>query len=131
MSMKRTLISSGGPLESVFGYSRAVRVGPFVYVSGTGAIDSHGKVVGIGDSYAQCSYILKKIAHALSEAGAKLEHVVRTKIFVTNISDWEGIAKAHSEFFGKIRPAALMVEVPKLVLPEMLIEIECDAVIHE
>jgi reactive intermediate/imine deaminase len=128
--MERTRISSGGPFEPIFGYSRAVRVGPFVYVSGTGAIDpSTGKVVGIGDPYAQTTQILQNIAHALTQAGATIEHVVRSRIFVTNITDWEGIAKAHREYFGDIRPAALMVEVSRLVLPEMLVEIECDAVI--
>ncbi len=128
--MERTKISSGGPFEPIFGYSRAVRVGPFVYVSGTGPIDHAGKIVGIGNSYKQTVQVLQNIAHALTQAGATLEHVVRTRIFVTNISDWEGIAKAHREYFGEIRPASLMIEVARLILPEMLVEIECDALIN-
>jgi|SRR5579872_108187 len=129
--MERIKISSGGPFEAIFGYSRAVRVGPFVYVSGTGPIDKAGKVIGVGDPYKQAVHVLQTIEHALTQAGADLKDVVRTRIYVTNISAWEDVAKAHSEYFGEIRPAAIMVEVTRLILPEVLVEIECDAVIAE
>jgi enamine deaminase RidA (YjgF/YER057c/UK114 family) len=125
----RQNISSGTPWEAVVGYSRAVRVGDHVWVSGTTASDEHGQVIAVGDPYEQTIYILQKIERALREAGATMADVVRTRIYVTNIDHWQRIGHAHAQFFGTVRPANTMVEVSRLVNPDHLVEIEVDAVI--
>lgn len=125
---QRQNISSGTVWETLAGYSRAVRMGELIAVSGTTATDDNGHVVGQGDPYAQTAFILRKIERALREAGASLEDVVRTRIFVTNVAQWEAVARAHAEFFGEIRPANTLVEVSALIGEGYLVEIEADAV---
>lgn len=127
--MKRINISSGAPWEDIVGYSRAVRIGNVIEVAGTTAVDENGQVVGIDSPYEQTKFTLAKIEKALLAGGATLEDVVRTRIFVTDISRWEEVGRAHGEYFRDIKPAATMLEVSALISPELLVEIEATALI--
>ncbi len=129
--MKRKNVNSGRPWESIVGYSRVVRVGPFVYVTGTTSTDEAGAIVGVGDPTAQARQALSNIDWALEQVGARRDHVVRTRIYVKHISDWERIGRVHHEWFGEVLPATTMVEVSQMINSDMLVEIEVDAVVHD
>ena len=129
--MTRQKISSGAKWEPIVGYSRAVRVGPWVMVSGTTSVDEGGRVVSPGNAYGQAVFALRKIEAALDKTGARLSDVVRTRIFLTHINDWQAVGRAHAEFFGDIRPASTLVQVAGLVDPQLLVEIEVDAIVAD
>ena len=131
MSNARRNISSGAPWEPIVGYSRAVRVGPYIHVAGTTGIDAEGNVVGKDDPYTQSVQALRNIEAALAQAGARMADVVRTRVFTTDISRWQEIGRAHGEFFRDVRPASTMVEISRLISPDMLVEIEADAIVPE
>lgn len=129
--MERRNVSSGAMWEPIVGYSRAVRVGPCIVVAGTAAADDEGRVVSPGDAYGQAVYAFRKIQASLAKAGGRMKDVVRTRMFITKIEDWEPVGRAHAEFFHDIRPVATLLQVSRLIDPEMLVEIEADAIVTE